>query len=329
MIPIGRAAGVWTLLSDVHGRLDMPIILVVDDSPFDRHLTGRLLRKEKEVDWVIEYAENGREALAFMNDVVPHVVVTDLMMPEMDGLELVAAVRAEHPEVPVILMTGQGSETLALEALERGAASYVPKGQLADKLVDTVKQVLAVARADSSYQRLTECLVKHQISVELDNDPALIAPLVDLVQKMLTDMRFCDAPERVHLGIALEEALLNAFCHGTLALPAEQVQQARAELSEGRVAACIQERWSQASCRDRKVLVDVHITPKEARFIVRDQGTGFAHSAVPARHDPKTLERGRGRGLVLMRNFMDDVTFNNTGNEVTLVKYKTNAMAVG
>jgi anti-sigma regulatory factor (Ser/Thr protein kinase) len=224
-------------------------------------------------------------------------------------------------------MTGQGSETLALEALERGAASYVPKGQLADKLVDTVKQVLAVARADSRYQRLTECFVKNQISAELDNDPGLISPLVDLVQKMLTDMRFCDAPERVHLGIALEEALLNAFCHGTLALPPEHVQQARAELSQGRVAACIQERWSHPSCRDRKVFVDVQIGQKEARFIVRDQGAGFAHSAIPVRHDPKTLERGHGRGLVLMRHFMDEVAFNDTGNEVTLVKYKTNQLA--
>jgi CheY-like chemotaxis protein len=304
----------------------MPIILVVDDSPFDRHLTGRLLAKEKELDWVIEYAENGREALAFMEDVVPHVVVTDLIMPEMDGLELVAAIRAAHPEVPVILMTGQGSETLALEALERGAANYVPKGQLADKLAHTVKQVLAVARADSSYQRLTECFVTNQLTVELDNDPALISPLVDVVQRMLTDMRFCDAPERVHLGIALEEALLNAFCHGTLALPAEHVQQARAELSQGRVAPVIQDRWDHPSCRDRKVFVEVQIGRQEARFVVRDQGSGFAQAAVPQRRDPKTLERGQGRGLVLMRHFMDEVAFNDKGNEVTLVKHRTQRM---
>jgi anti-sigma regulatory factor (Ser/Thr protein kinase) len=159
--------------------------------------------------------------------------------------------------------------------------------------------------------------------VELDNDPALIAPLVDLVQKMLTDMALCDAPERVHVGIALEEALLNAFCHGTLALPAEQVQQARAELSQGRVATCIQERWSQPSCQERKVFVDVQVSREEARFVVRDQGPGFAQVALPERHDPKMLERGRGRGLVLMRHFMDEVSFNDTGNEVTLVKYKT------
>jgi CheY-like chemotaxis protein/anti-sigma regulatory factor (Ser/Thr protein kinase) len=301
----------------------MPIILVVDDSPVDRLLTGRLLSKEKDVDWVIEYAENGREALAFMKDLVPHVVVTDLMMPDMDGLELVTAVRAEHPEVPVILMTGQGSETLALEALERGAASYVPKGQLVDKLLDTVKQVLTVSRADSWYQRLTECFVKSQLSVQLDNDPALISPFVDLVQQMLRDMKFCDAPERVHLGMALEEALLNAYCHGTLALPAEQVQQARSELSQGRVAEFIEERWSHPSYRDRKVYVDVQISQDEARFVVRDEGPGFAHSALPERRDPTTLERGRGRGLVLMRHFLDEVVFNTKGNEVTLVKYRT------
>jgi anti-sigma regulatory factor (Ser/Thr protein kinase) len=139
---------------------------------------------------------------------------------------------------------------------------------------------------------------------------------------MLSDMRFCDGPERVHLGMALEEALLNAFCHGTLALPAEQVQQARSELSQGRVAEFIQDRWSHPSCLDRKVFVEVRLSTKEARFVVRDEGPGFAHDALPQRHDPTTLERGRGRGLVLMRHFMDEVTFNEKGNEVTLVKYR-------
>ena len=71
---------------------------------------------------------------------------------------------------------------------------------------------------------------------------------------------------------------------------------------------------------------DVHITPEETRFVIRDQGAGFARASVPERHDPKTLERGRGRGLVLMRHFMDEVAFNDRGNEVTLVKYRTQRM---
>jgi CheY-like chemotaxis protein/anti-sigma regulatory factor (Ser/Thr protein kinase) len=298
----------------------MPIVLVVDDSAVDRLLAGRLLEKEKELDWVIEYASNGREALAIMKELLPDVVVTDMMMPEMGGLELVSAVRQQYPQVPVVLNTGQGSETLALEALERGAASYVPKSQLADKLLDTVKQVLAVARADRSQQRLTECFVRNELSLELENDPALIAPLVDLVEHMLATMRFGDAAERVHVGVALEEALLNAFCHGTLELSATQVQECRSALSEGRVASCVQERRAHPSCRLRKVFVDIRIDRGEVRFVIRDQGEGFAQSGVPRPHDPRSLEQNNGRGLVLMENFMDQVRFNEAGNEITLVK---------
>ncbi len=66
------------------------------------------------------------------------LVITDLMMPETNGLELVAAVRQLYPQVPVILMTAYGNESIAVEALERGAASYVPKSQQADRLSDTV-----------------------------------------------------------------------------------------------------------------------------------------------------------------------------------------------
>src|SRR5438067_1061837 len=177
----------------------MPIVLVVDDSPVDRLLVGKLLGKEPSEEWVIAYAERGDEALALMEDLLPHVVVTDLIMPVMNGLELVSAARVKHPHVPVILMTGQGSEALAMEALERGAASYVPKGQLADKLLDTVKQVLAVARADSNWKRLTVCLVQTHVTLHLENDAALIPPLVDLVQQLLSSMMSCDTTERVHL----------------------------------------------------------------------------------------------------------------------------------
>jgi CheY-like chemotaxis protein len=298
----------------------MPLILVVDDSPVDRTLTGRLLEKEKNLDWVVEYAENGREAFTLMQDLLPDVVVTDLLMPEMDGLELVAAVRAKYPQIPVILVTGQGSEELAFDALARGAASFVPKGQLGDKLLDTVKQVLDVARTDHVCQSLTECFVSQQMAVRLGDDPTLIAPLVDLVQRMLRDMQFGDATERMHLGVALEEALLNAFCHGTFALSPEQVQEMRSGLVQNKLPRCVEEQRSRRSGRARAVTVEVRLSRDESRFVVHDEGSGFTRSAVPRRNDPASLERGRGRGLVLMENFVDEVMFNESGNEVTLVK---------
>jgi len=103
----------------------MTTILVVDDSAVDRRIVGGLLKKEG--GWRIEFAENASEALARMKDAVPDLVITDLQMPTMDGLELVAAARVHYPDVPVILITAYGSEMLAVEALEQGATTYVPK----------------------------------------------------------------------------------------------------------------------------------------------------------------------------------------------------------
>ena len=114
----------------------MATVLIVDDAAVDRRLAGGIL--EKAEDFIIEYAADGAEALASFSRRVPDVVVTDMQMPEMGGLELVEAIRARYPLVPVVLMTAHGSEDVAVQALERGAASYVSKVNLARDLAETV-----------------------------------------------------------------------------------------------------------------------------------------------------------------------------------------------
>jgi anti-sigma regulatory factor (Ser/Thr protein kinase) len=66
-----------------------------------------------------------------------------------------------------------------------------------------------------------------------------------------------------------------------------------------------------------------------ARFVIRDEGPGFDPHKVPDPTDPENLERESGRGLLLMRSFMDSVAYNPTGNEVTLVKFPDSANGAG
>ena len=168
----------------------MTSILVVDDSAVDRRLVGELL--ERKFECSVDYAVNGVEAMARLKDVAPDLVVTDLTMPEMNGLDLVTAVRKHFPAIPIILMTAYGSETLSIEALEQGAASYVPKSRLADKLPDTAKEVLTLAKADRCHAKLITCLDETRFTFTLDNDPSLVDPLVDLVQQMVSGMGLVD-----------------------------------------------------------------------------------------------------------------------------------------
>src|SRR6185436_17732883 len=106
----------------------MPTVLVVDDAAVDRKLVGGLLAREAGLK--IEFAQSGDEALARLATLTPDVIVTDLVMPGMSGLDLVAQVVDQHPQIPIILMTGKGSEEIAVQALRAGAASYVPKAVL-------------------------------------------------------------------------------------------------------------------------------------------------------------------------------------------------------
>src|SRR5690242_8708008 len=86
-------------------------VLVVDDSASDRRLAGAIMARIPA--WKAVFADNGQTALAALEREEPHLVLTDLQMPEMDGLDLVAAVRDKHPLVPVVLMTVYGNEEIA------------------------------------------------------------------------------------------------------------------------------------------------------------------------------------------------------------------------
>src|SRR5262245_31269229 len=163
----------------------MAKVLIVDDSEFERQRAGKLLELRPGVpalefagELTPMFAGDGLEALAAIEAEKPDVVVTDMQMPRMDGLTLVRRVRLKYPLIPVILMTSQGSEEIALEALQRGAASYVPKRNLARDLRDTVEVVLASAQAKVDHARLLECLRRTESHFELENDPSLIPPLV-------------------------------------------------------------------------------------------------------------------------------------------------------
>jgi CheY-like chemotaxis protein len=303
----------------------MTTILVVDDSAVDQALVGQLLGKRS--DWQTCAATNGIDALAQITSTKPDLVVTDLQMPQMNGLELVTAIRRQHPGVPVILMTAYGSEAIAVEALEKGASSYVPKSELPDKLVNTVEKVLATARAERSYEQLIHSMTDTRFSLRLGNDTALIDPLVDLVQQMVVGVGFCDAAGRLQIGMALKEALINALFHGSLELPLEQMHDVLDKVRRGEQVTLVKDPRSDPAYRDRSIFVTVNVTPDEVRLVVRDEGPGFDVKAVPKPRDPGALEAGHGRGLTIIYNLMDEVTFNDAGNEVTMVKRRAAAPA--
>ena len=305
----------------------MTTVLVVDDSAVDRRFVGGLLARDGR--YQVEFADDGTQALARMRAGAPDVIITDLQMPNRNGLELVAAIRMHHPEVPIILMTGHGSEDLAVEALQRGAANYVPKPQLGERLVEAVEEALSLSRSDKTYDQLISCLEHCEFEFELENDPGLVDPLVELIQQMVAGMKLSDATGRFRVGAAVKEAILNAMFRGNLEISFQQMQDTRVSLIEGKGEDLVAQRRQTPAFRDRKVNVSVHIDASEARFVVRDDGPGFDLAKIAKAGKPGSLDPETGRGLVLMRSFMDEVSYNSRGNEVTLVKRRETPITPG
>lgn len=291
----------------------MPTVLVVDDSEVDRRLVGGLLERQGRCGVV--YANDGKQALERFATAIPDLVLTDLQMPEMDGLELVTAIKGDFPLTPVVLMTAQGSEDIASEALRRGAASYVPKKKLAEDLIETVERVLAAAREDRTHSRLMHYLADCEARFKIGNDLNLIRVMVSYLQQLLRCIPLGDETERVRVGIALDEALKNAYYHGSLEVGTGSGWPQRKATEQ-----IAYERLTEEPYCNRKIFVEAKVSRTEAKFTIRDEGPGFDASQLPDPAAPANLEKGGGRGIVLMRTIMDEVRYNADGNEVTLIK---------
>ncbi len=296
----------------------MAKILVVEDSSVDRMLVGSLLSKEP--DWKIEFAVDGREGLDRLdpgndNYIQPDVIVTDLQMPRVDGLELVRSVRETHPEVPVVLITSQGSEQIAVESLRAGATSFTPKSMLRADLVRTIKQVLEMTK----HMRYTHDTVMlpapKQIAFVLENESTLIGPTIEHLQENLPTWTDRD---RLQFGMAMDEALVNAMHHGNL-----EVDSKLRECEDGSdYYELIRSRRTISPYCHRRVRVEAEFSERHICVQISDDGPGFDPGQIPDPTDDDNLHKVSGRGLFLIRSFMDRVAHNEAGNQITMTKLR-------
>jgi DNA-binding NtrC family response regulator len=109
----------------------MPVILLVDDDAAFRHVMGGELRR---LGFDVVAVESGEEALGRIAEVTPDIVLLDLQLPGMSGLDALRAIHDQHPGAEVIMLTGHGSIDTAIESIRAGAFDYVVKPAPLDEL---------------------------------------------------------------------------------------------------------------------------------------------------------------------------------------------------
>lgn len=129
-------------------------LMIVDD---DEILRKGLIRN---VDWfhsgvkVVARARNGREALYKMDEAMPQIIITDIQMPIMDGLQLTETISKLYPKVKIILLTAYGEFEYAKKALEYGVCQYVLKYESEDTVLEAVQRAIRQIEAETESEQL-------------------------------------------------------------------------------------------------------------------------------------------------------------------------------
>jgi DNA-binding NarL/FixJ family response regulator len=119
-------------------------VLIADDVAALRVLWRQFLTDDPDID-VVGEAADGADAIAQARELQPDILLVDLSMPRVDGLEVIRTLHPELPEMKIVVASGFAASRLAPVALELGASAYFEKGGPAARLLEIVKEVCVVA----------------------------------------------------------------------------------------------------------------------------------------------------------------------------------------
>lgn len=195
------------------------------------------------------------------------------------------------------------------------ATETVTTAQVAESLCLVEGSQQLPGKVDSS-DRVRQTFTLLEAKFVLQNDVSLVYPLTEEIQQLVARIYGeYDESYRFQLAISIEESVTNAMIHGNLEISSESRLSCDSLYYE-----VVSERMSQPPYCDRRAHVEAKLSRDQLILVVRDQGPGFDIDAVPDPTAAENLEKPCGRGLALMRSFMDAVVHNEIGNMVTMIK---------
>jgi CheY-like chemotaxis protein len=276
---------------------DRNSILIVDDDPDIHQLLAAALRNG---NYLIEHEYDGLHALSILQAKSFDLVITDVRMPGLNGLELLRKIREIRPGTRVLVMTAEGTPATVIRSLRDQAFGYFTKPFSLDVAAETVGLALSARAPEGDIEVLsaTPQWISLSLRCKLEIADRIIPFLLQLSIELSVE-------DRENVGTAFRELLMNAIEHGGGGDPSKAVR------------------------------LDYVRTAKSIIYKVLDPGEGFSlsdlpHAAVsnapdaPYQHCEVRERLGLrpgGFGILVSKSLADELIYNEKGNEVLLIKY--------
>ncbi|MBN2519451.1 MAG: response regulator [Bacteroidales bacterium] len=289
-------------------------ILIVEDDLLFRTYVKNII---KSLGYDCIEAENGKKGLEQFMAEKPHLIISDIQMPGMSGIEMLQKIREMKSEVIFVVMTFFDSEEWAIKALNAGANNYLKKPINKDKLVHLLKKYYTIAQSRTASRDINNMIVNKEFVLKFKSSIEVVPVIVEYLIKESGIANYMMNTAGIELG--LNEIITNSVEHGNLGITYDEKSNA---LNKGTYEKLYIERLTNNILSEKSVTIKFKTDEKHFEWEITDEGEGFEWKKVPDPIVEDNKEGFHGRGIFLSRFQFDEMEYLGKGNIVKLRKYK-------
>jgi YesN/AraC family two-component response regulator len=287
-------------------------ILIVEDDYGSREFLYSLIKLE---GFDVEMAINGEDGLEKHASYNPDLIICDIQMPKMDGLEMLSRLRKEKSDTFFIITTAFGSEDYAIEALRLGANNYLKKPIDKKSLIGLIKKYKSIIDHRLLTKKAEGKIIEKELKIVFETN---IEHVSTIVSQLLSEINVSfDDSERTNIELGLDELITNSIEHGNLGITFEEKVYAA---DSNRIPELYKEKMNNLELAKRKIYIDFKQKDGYCEWIITDEGKGFDWKSIPDPTQGAQLMELNGRGIFITNFLFDEMEYMGIGNQVRVKK---------
>ena len=297
----------------------LPTILVVDDEEVIRITIQKKLSR---MGFNVISFEKGEDLLYYLKnaDHTTDLIITDIKLRKMDGIELLRRINSMDEPIPVLIISGHGNVEDAIRALRYGASDYIRKPFDINDLTSSVRSILKRKFEKKQSENIIKYKQYEKSVLVIPNEGDLINTISFNFTRDLAPAGLFNYTTSENISLSLQESISNAMFHGNFEIDSSLRDSGGMKEFNNE----IEKRKVLSPYKDRTVKLTYELTPDYVLYEIEDQGPGFNYQTLPDPRDPENFFKNSGRGLLIIRIHMDEVTWHDRGNIIRMKKYKVN-----
>jgi YesN/AraC family two-component response regulator len=263
----------------------------------------------------VQMAVNGEDGLEKHATYNPDLIICDIQMPKMDGLEMLSQLRKDNIDTFFIITTAFGSEDYAIEALRLGANNYLKKPIDKKSLIGLIKKYQSIIEHRLLTKKAEGKIIEKELKIAFETDinhvSTIVSQLLSEITSPITDS------ERTNIELGLDELITNSIEHGNLEISFDEKV---AAADNNTITDLYRQRMDKPELAQRKVIVDYKQKNGYCEWIISDEGKGFDWKSIPDPTQGAQLMELNGRGIFITNFLFEEMEYLGRGNQVRVRK---------